>query len=83
MTASAPRRRRSAPIAAFASVLACVLGLALVPFSAEAQAPARVARIGFLSFFPMPTAADPDPNEAGFRQGLREGGYVEGQNIFI
>jgi putative ABC transport system substrate-binding protein len=83
MKASAPASRRSAPIAAFAAMLACVPALALLPSAAEAQAPARVARIGFLSFFPTPTAANPDPNEAGFRQGLREGGYVEGQNIVI
>ena len=83
MKASAPASRRSAPIAAVVRVLACVLSLALLPFTTEAQTPTGMARIGFLSFFPAPTAANPDPNEAGFRQGLREGGYVEGQNIVI
>ena len=83
MKASAPAARGGAPVAAVAAVLACVLGLALLPFAVEAQAPGGMARIGFLSFFPAPTAAHPDPNEAGFRQGLREGGYVEGQNIVI
>jgi len=83
MTANTPASRRSATIAAFAAVLACAGTLALLPSAAAAQAPAGTARIGFLSFFPTPTAAQPDPNEAGFRQGLREGGFVEGQNLVI
>ena len=47
---------------------------------AEAQQPGKVPRIGFL------TAASTSANAArndGFRQGLRELGYVEGKNIFI
>jgi len=83
MRASAPALRRSPPIAIVAAALACLLGASLVPFAAQAQAPEKVARIGFLSFFPAPSAAHPDLNEAGFRQGLREAGYVEGENIVI
>ena len=45
---------------------------------AEAQAPAKVPRIGFLH------VGSPDnPRTPGFRQGLREVGYVEGQNITV
>jgi len=50
-------------------------------FSADAQQPKRVPRIGFLS-----PAGDPytpsRPREA-FRQGLRDLGYIEGKNIVV
>ena len=48
--------------------------------SAEAQQPAKIPRIGYL------TAASPSAIPArleAFRQGLRELGYVEGKNIVI
>ena len=83
MKASVPAPRRIATVGARATAFAFAIATALVPLGAGAQAQAGMARIGFLSFFPAPTAAAPDPNEAGFRQGLREGGYVEGQNIVI
>ena len=54
--------------------------LLAAPLAAEAQAPAKVPRIGFLS------ARSPTDNPyfiEAFRQGLRELGYVEGQNIAI
>jgi putative ABC transport system substrate-binding protein len=57
-----------------------VLGLLAAPFAAEAQQPAKVPRIGYLSVL-SPTD-NPHLLEA-FRQGLRELGYVEGQNIAI
>jgi len=60
---------------------ALVLALALVacPFLAEAQQPpAKSARLGYLSF-----RAGASPLDEAFRQGLRELGYVEGQNIAI
>ena len=83
MTASARAPRRIATAGARANAFAFAIAMAFAPLGAGAQAQAGTARIGFLSFFPAPTAANPDPNEAGFRQGLREGGYVEGQNIVI
>jgi putative tryptophan/tyrosine transport system substrate-binding protein len=45
--------------------------------SAEAQQPVKIPRIGYLS------ATRPQPRDEAFRQGLRELGYVEGQNIAI
>ena len=62
---------------------AFIVGTAAVlatPLDAEAQAPAKVPRIGFLSA--RPPTDNPYFIES-FRQGLRELGYVEGQNIAI
>lgn len=74
---------RSAPVAASAVVLAAFLVAALWPEPAVAQAPPVLPRIGVLSFFPAPTATSPDRNEAGFREGLREAGYVVDRNIVV
>jgi putative ABC transport system substrate-binding protein len=60
--------------------LAVVLAvsLALAPLAVEAQQPEKVRRIGFLS------AAIPGSQvEDAFRQGLREHGYIEGQNLLV
>jgi putative ABC transport system substrate-binding protein len=51
-------------------------GIVAAPLAAEAQ-PAKVSRIGVLS----PGSPGPSPLLDAFRQGLRELGYVEGQNI--
>ena len=48
--------------------------------SASAQQPKKAFRIGYLVVVSL--SANADRNE-GFRQGLRELGYVEGKNIFI
>jgi putative tryptophan/tyrosine transport system substrate-binding protein len=57
-----------------------LLALVLVPFLADAQQPAKVPRVGFLLFPPHSSIAEPLD---AFRQGMREFGYVEGQNIVI
>jgi putative tryptophan/tyrosine transport system substrate-binding protein len=54
-------------------------GLVVAPRASEAQQAAKIARIGYLA--PNLTAS-PHLHEA-FRQGLRDLGYVEGQNIVI
>jgi putative tryptophan/tyrosine transport system substrate-binding protein len=55
---------------------------AFVPLFARAQPAGNVPRIGFLSTFPFDT---PEAHRVvdAFRRGLREHGYVEGQNIII
>ena len=57
-------------------------GTAVWPLPARAQQPAKVPRIGFLATAPFDTpefrqARDP------FLQGMRELGYVEGQNFIV
>jgi putative ABC transport system substrate-binding protein len=53
--------------------------LLAAPFAAEAQQPAKIARIGFLA---VDLAANPRSREP-FREGLRDLGYVEGRNVVI
>jgi putative ABC transport system substrate-binding protein len=57
-------------------VVALALGMLLVPLTADAQQPGKVALIGFLA---TSTSFLLD----AFRQGLRELGWVEGQNFVI
>ena len=55
-------------------------GLLAAPLAAEAQSPGKLYRIGFLS---GGSAVAARPLVEQFRQGLRELGYVEGQNTII
>jgi putative tryptophan/tyrosine transport system substrate-binding protein len=54
------------------------LSLALAAFTAEAQQAGKVYRVGLLTI----TQGSPDLMD-GFRQGLREHGYTEGQNLAL
>ena len=61
----------------------CAVIIALCPFamfaaSPQAQQPKKVPRIGYQS-----ASSSGENNEEAFRQGLRELGYVEGENIVI
>jgi putative ABC transport system substrate-binding protein len=60
--------------------LVVVLGTALALPVADAQAPTKVARIGWMSRA-GPTAKD--ANMDAFRQGMRELGYVEGRTFVM
>ncbi len=58
-------------------MVSLTLALLATPLAAPAQR-VNVPRIGVLR-----AGAPPDPNIEGFRQGLRELGYVEGQNVVV
>lgn len=60
--------------------VALTLGAFLAPLPAAAQAPGKVYRIGSLIQSNPPVAAR---YLEAFEQGLREFGYVEGQNVVI
>jgi putative tryptophan/tyrosine transport system substrate-binding protein len=58
-------------------VALCAMLFALC-FPVEAQQPKKVPRVGYLV-----SRSGPGANDQGFQQGLRELGYVEGQNIVV
>src|SRR5881628_88505 len=60
--------------------ISTALGFLAAPLAVDAQQPGKVARIGVL--WQGSSASGPHIREA-FRQGLRDLGYVEGQNIVI
>ena len=51
--------------------------LITLSFSAKAQQPTKVPRIGYVG------PATTDPRTASFRQGLRDLGYTEEKNILV
>jgi ABC-type uncharacterized transport system substrate-binding protein len=61
-------------------LLLAVLVLA-VNFPAEAQQPTKIPRVGYLSR--TGDAKNPGPLVEGFRQGLRDFGYIEEKNILV
>jgi putative ABC transport system substrate-binding protein len=58
------------------------LGICVAPLAAEAQQRAKVPRIDLLTMHTASTAVA-EKNIEAFRQGLRDLGYVEGQDIVI
>ena len=61
----------------------CSALLLALNISAKAQQPRKVPRIGYLTGTREPTQKAPDANRDAFRQGLRDLGYIEGQNVVI
>jgi putative ABC transport system substrate-binding protein len=60
-------------------VLTLICGAAAAwPLAAQAQQPARLARVGFISL-----GVGPSANTEGFQQALQQLGYVEGQNLVL
>jgi hypothetical protein len=52
--------------------------LLILPLAIKAQQPGKVPRIGYLG---QNNAEISQPQLAAFREGLRERGWVEGQNV--
>jgi putative ABC transport system substrate-binding protein len=65
------------------SILLFVLTLLVMPSLAVPQQHPHVRRIGFLDLGSPPSASESAPLFDTFRQGLRERGWGEGQNIII
>ena len=64
---------------ALSFIVALALSVLAAPFAVYAQPPTKVHRIGYFSYgSPLPEFAH---HLEAFRQGLRELGYVEGQNL--
>jgi putative ABC transport system substrate-binding protein len=61
-------------------IVMLAFGILAAPLTAEAQPTTKAYRIGRLSAGPP---IEPNPSLAAFRQGLRELGYVEGQNLVM
>ena len=61
----------------------CALLIVFCERAEAQQSSAKIPRIGFVQRRVAPTVTNPDPLSAAFRQGLRELGYIEGQNIQI
>lgn len=60
-----------------ALIVTLAVGILMAPGAADAQSPRKVWRIGILGSTPAA------PTWEAFRQGLRQHGYVEGQNIVV
>src|SRR5262245_1884519 len=60
-----------------ATALPIMVAAMLLCVAAEAQQPKKIPRIGYLGLIEIPE------RDEAFRKGLREHGYVEGQNIHV
>jgi putative ABC transport system substrate-binding protein len=76
-------QRQEAPtgLGIVGAIVTLTLALLAVPLASEAQPPQTIPRIAYLALRPGPCSGNPTCE--GFVHGLRELGYVEGQNISI
>jgi putative tryptophan/tyrosine transport system substrate-binding protein len=65
----------------FGLLIILVFGLLSAQLTTDAQTPAKIPRVGILEAETFATALEDSPNWEAFRQGLRDLGYVEGQNL--
>src|SRR5262245_61811441 len=61
-----------------AGALGLLAGCGRLPW--QTPAPAKIPRIGYLG---LGSSSGPNPAVEAFRQGLRDLGYIEGQNIVV
>jgi putative ABC transport system substrate-binding protein len=66
-----------------AVLVTLIFGLVVAPLSTAAQSARKVYRIGYLAPESPPTPEVPAIGLASFQQGLRERGYVEGDNLAV
>lgn len=64
-------------------IVTLALSIFAAPLPSQAQPPGKIPRIGVLLPWSAPTATAPSALVDAFRYGLRELGYVEGNNIAI
>ena len=62
-------------------ILALLLGILAAPLAVQAQGPRNVPKIGYLVLSPL--ADPPSAERQAFLEGLRDLGYVVGQNLII
>ena len=65
-----------------ALIVVLALGILAAPLAADGQQAGKVYRVGYLSPT-SPPVGDVDINQKAFLQGLRDLGWVEGQNLII
>src|SRR5437660_971688 len=83
-TAMAPRTRRSPPMwparrSPAMLIVTLTFAILVAPLAAEAPPAGKVHRIGWLHYGGSPSSR----LGGAFRQGLRDLGWVEGQNLVI
>ena len=65
-------------LSAIGLLVTLILGVLVAPFAPSAQPPTKMHRVGLLH-----SGSPPPQMLEGFRQGLRDLGYVEGQNLVL